>query len=149
LLVWYLIAVTHKLVTVCEKLTGRGIGECGKELQDNEEVSPNESEPGSASLHYIAVVNLPKVVKPNPGGWEETSSCTSRAARGDRGGRAPKGYQRNLGDSSCMRGKSDKPIVVKRRSDGDGISSLFHPPGGAKGLYHKRVFVEKEGEPIG
>jgi len=96
LLVWYLIAVTYKSVTEDKKLTGRGIGECGEIPQDNEEVSPSESEPISASLHRVAVVSLPEMVKPITG-WEETSERANRAAWGDRGGRASKGCHRNLG----------------------------------------------------
>jgi len=107
LLVWYLIAVTCKPVTVCEELTGREIGECGKEPRDNERASPNESEPGSASLHYIAVVNLPKVVKPIIS-WEETSVCTSWTARGDRGGRALKAC---LPTGRVARGTWEIPLV--------------------------------------
>lgn len=60
-------------------------------------MSPNESEPDSASLHQVSVVKLPETMKPVTCG-EEMSICSHRALRGDRGERAQKDVQRNLGD---------------------------------------------------
>lgn len=48
--------------------------------------SRNTSEPGKASLHNIAVVNLPKVAKPETY-WEVTVKCTNMAARSKTGWR--------------------------------------------------------------
>jgi hypothetical protein len=64
-------------------------------------VSPNESEPDSASLHQVSVVKLPETMKPVTCG-EEMSICSHRALRGDRGERAQKDVQRNLGDPASF-----------------------------------------------
>jgi len=109
LLVWYLIAVTYKSVTVCKELTGREIGKCGKKPQDNEGVSPNESEPCLASLHYIAVVSLPEKVKPITS-WEVTSECTNWTAWGDRGGRVPRA---RLPTGRVANGTWEIPLVIE------------------------------------
>lgn len=69
----------------------------GGNTPDHECVSPNESEPDSASLHQMSVVKLPEMMKPVTCG-EEMSICSHRALRGDRGERAQKDVQRNLGD---------------------------------------------------
>lgn len=50
-------------------------------------VSRNSSEPSQASLLKLAVVNLPKVVKPDTY-CEETTISNNMAARGNMGWRA-------------------------------------------------------------
>lgn len=69
----------------------------GGNTSDHECVSPNESEPVSASLHQMSAAKLPETMKPVTCG-EEMSICSHRALRGDRGERAQKDVQRNLGD---------------------------------------------------
>jgi hypothetical protein len=64
---------------------------------DRERVSPSESEPDSASLRYLYVASLPKVVKPGTDS-EATVKSTCRAYRGGWGERARKAASRNLGD---------------------------------------------------
>ena len=64
---------------------------------DRERVSPSASEPDSASLYLMGAAKRPGKLKPATCG-EETSICTCRASRGDRGGRARKDAPRNLGD---------------------------------------------------
>jgi hypothetical protein len=49
----------------------------GWEIPDGESVSPNESEPDSASLHHLQVAILPEMEKPVTD-EEETSRCTRR-----------------------------------------------------------------------
>ena len=57
---------------------------------DDESVSPNESEPDSASLRHLRVAILPEMKKPVIG-EEEMSSCTHRTqSRGGWGGRVLK-----------------------------------------------------------
>jgi len=68
-----------------------------RETADRKSVSPNESEPVSASLHQMDVAKLPNKLKPEIC-REETSTSTCRTFRGERGERALKDTPRNLGD---------------------------------------------------
>jgi hypothetical protein len=63
---------------------------------DGEGVSPNASEPDSASLRYFLVANLPERAKPTTR-TEERSTNRCGARRGGWGGRVPKERSRNLG----------------------------------------------------
>ena len=67
------------------------------EASGDEDVSRNASEPDSASLHQLKVVNLPNMVKPITGA-EATGICRHWAFRGDWGRRASKDSSSNLGD---------------------------------------------------
>ncbi len=63
---------------------------------DGEGVSPNASEPDSASLRYYLVANLPERAKPTTR-TEERNTIRCGARRGGWGGRASKERSRNLG----------------------------------------------------
>jgi len=69
----------------------------GGKPTDRERVSPSASKPGSASLHQVDATKRPDSVK-SAICREATGKCTCRASRGDRGERARKDAQRNLGD---------------------------------------------------
>ena len=99
-------------------------------------MSPSESEPDSASLRTLGVVNLPERAKPDTC-REETGRYTCRAPRGGWGERVRKDASRNLGDplwlgvgagrcpginnrEICRKRESERPIVAKKSWKQDG-----------------------------
>ena len=69
---------------------------------DGKGVSPNASEPDSASLRYFLVANLPERAKPTTL-TEERSASRCGTRRGGWGGRVPKERPRNLGGPTWCR----------------------------------------------
>lgn len=98
----------------CSQLDTERSNPQGEALED-ESVSRNASEPDSASLHYLGVVNQSDLPKPATID-EAIFVCSQWTSRGDWGQRAEKALLRNLGDpetGNCFR-ESDDPIVVKK-----------------------------------
>lgn len=84
-------------------------------------MSRNASELDSASLRYVGVAKLPKMLKPGTDG-EETFTRSRRAPRGGWRWRVSKDLSRNLrdpvGTQTCHR-ESEDPIVA-----GKGLMNL-------------------------
>jgi len=119
--------------------SARAVG-AGRSSACDKEVSPNASEPDSASLHNCRLINLPKMAK-SVTKRRPTCRRSLRIGRGDWGERASKEYHQVQGDltwiASAERAvvtnetweyittflpcqKSDRPIVATKRGNACG-----------------------------
>jgi len=122
---------------------------------DGEGVSPNASEPVSASLHYWRSASLPDWVKPDTGG-EATDRRIRWAARGDWGERMPKELIRYPGDpprgwwtavvhGQGRTGSHNRGVLRRRKSDRLVVAEKRGNARGAKGPNRRRVFIAQGG----
>ncbi len=130
-------------------------GEGGWNPPDSEVVSPNASEPDTASLHNWRSANLPNMVKPAIGG-EATDASIRRAARGDRGERATTEHTRNPGEplrihvsavdtGQGARGRHNPRTPRRRQADWPVVAVKRVNPCRAKGPDRRRVSTAKGG----
>lgn len=146
-------------------------GAKGMNSLDGEGMSPNESEPDSASLHQAMMTNLPEMAKSGTYG-EVRSERTRGIIRGDRGGRVPKERSRNLRGpmprqrsgsaakagalwprvAACgKRGESDSAQAPRPEPSGRGEPrrGIHNPTGGGSRNSEQPIAAEKRGNARG
>lgn len=131
-------------------------GDGGWYPPDSEVVSPNASEPDTASLHHNwRSANLPNMVKPAIGG-EATDASIRRAARGDWGERATTEHTRNPGEplrspesavdtGQGARGRHNPRAPRRRQADWPVVAVKRGSSRRAKGPGRRRVSTAKGG----
>jgi hypothetical protein len=123
-------------------------------LLNDKDVSPNVSEPDSASLHYKPLmVKLPKMLKPVTR-EEETNRSTHGISRGDWGGRVLKDWQWGPGSPArCIKrevseiqkciGINNYVTCRKRESERSIVAMKRGNARGAKGPYFSHVSTDR------